>query len=558
MAKQSKFLRFVTSIVTVALLLTCISVPSSVSAAAYSGGSGTRKDPYLIKTADDLYNMRNNLSAYFKLAATIDMSGYKTTSKFFKNGFVPIGDDSTKPFTGSFTCDLGSDGLPLYAILNLSVYNAKGELYNHDFYGTHWHGKQYPGYPDAENSDAPYYYQTALFGNTKGAKLTNIYVLNASVYSSVVGMGSGVYLNGSPDDYVSYSKFMEEQCTAILVARADKSYITHCAVTGSVKGKTSYHAGLVGQAKGVNITNSYADVTIDTGGAYSVGTLAGKLQEGSKVTNSFAVGTMNVPMDGYGRYHFTHGTAGTFIGALLASNVSDCYSSVKVNNKSDAVSFCSNTTNSTVSNCFSYDTFGSSINQSAVYLVGTHKNCYVSNATSGKNEKFTAATPADISKYFVAQDGWAAGDTYPVLKATNVVTDAGIYVPGAEREGNKTSTNNTTAGDNAANANTDTTTDATEGDNTAEDVVVEGEGDAAQQGTQVVETVGEASDKLDTIQIVLIVLLIIMIVSIAAMSVLMVYTTLRTKKAAQGEAEVEVEDDDIIYSNSEGEVTDEE
>jgi len=96
-----------------------------VSAAKFSGGSGTRNDPYLIKTADDLYNMRDNLSASYKLAATIDMKGYKTDSKYFDKGFVPIGDDSTKPFTGSFTCDLGTDGLPLYAILNLKINNKK-------------------------------------------------------------------------------------------------------------------------------------------------------------------------------------------------------------------------------------------------------------------------------------------------------------------------------------------------------------------------------------------------------------------------------------------------
>ena len=101
------------------IALCAVSLSVFTTSAAFSGGSGTKKDPYLIKTADDLYNMRNNLSAHYKLAATIDMKGYKTDSKYFKKGFVPIGDDSTKPFTGSFVCDSGPDGLPLYAILNL-------------------------------------------------------------------------------------------------------------------------------------------------------------------------------------------------------------------------------------------------------------------------------------------------------------------------------------------------------------------------------------------------------------------------------------------------------
>ncbi len=84
------------------------------SAAAYSGGSGTKKDPYLLKTAADVDNIRNNLSAYFKLAATIDMSSIKN--------FEPIG--CFDEFKGSLTCDLGADGIPKYAILNLHVYNS--------------------------------------------------------------------------------------------------------------------------------------------------------------------------------------------------------------------------------------------------------------------------------------------------------------------------------------------------------------------------------------------------------------------------------------------------
>ena len=268
MLKKRNIKRFLSVIAVIALIAVSMS-SMLVSAAQYSGGSGTKKDPYLIKTADDLYNMRNNLSSHFKLAATIDMSGYKTNSKYFNNGFVPIGDDSTKPFTGSFTCDLGSDGLPLYAILNLNVYNKKGELYNHDWYGA-------ADYPDAMGQNPPYFYQTALFGTTKGAGIYNIYVLNATIYSSVVGQHSGRYADGSEGSLISYKAFMDTQSTGILIGEAFNTTVVHCAATGSVTGKSSRHGGLIGAITDSNVSNSYADVNVDTGGCWGIGNFAGR------------------------------------------------------------------------------------------------------------------------------------------------------------------------------------------------------------------------------------------------------------------------------------------
>ena len=60
----------------------------------YSGGSGTALDPYLIATAVDLYDIRSNLGAYFKLVKDIDLLGtaYETFDK--------IGVGTSSPFTG--------------------------------------------------------------------------------------------------------------------------------------------------------------------------------------------------------------------------------------------------------------------------------------------------------------------------------------------------------------------------------------------------------------------------------------------------------------------------
>lgn len=71
----------------------------------FSGGSGTQSDPYFVSTPTDLDNVRNNLSAYYKMNQDIDMSGW--------GNFTPIG-NSTNRFTGT----LDGDG---YKVFNLTV-----------------------------------------------------------------------------------------------------------------------------------------------------------------------------------------------------------------------------------------------------------------------------------------------------------------------------------------------------------------------------------------------------------------------------------------------------
>jgi hypothetical protein len=64
----------------------------------YSGGSGTIGDPYLISTPQDLYDIRSNLSAYFKLTKNIDLDGT------VYDPWTPIGTTSS-PFQGHIDGD---------------------------------------------------------------------------------------------------------------------------------------------------------------------------------------------------------------------------------------------------------------------------------------------------------------------------------------------------------------------------------------------------------------------------------------------------------------------
>lgn len=61
---------------------------------AFAGGTGTAIDPYLVATAEQLNDVRNYLSSYFKQTADIDLSSYEN--------FEPIGDSYSAPFTGLY------------------------------------------------------------------------------------------------------------------------------------------------------------------------------------------------------------------------------------------------------------------------------------------------------------------------------------------------------------------------------------------------------------------------------------------------------------------------
>ena len=51
-------------------------------------GSGTQSDPYIIETAQDLATVRKNRTAYFELAADIDLSSYDNWSPIGSNSAI--------------------------------------------------------------------------------------------------------------------------------------------------------------------------------------------------------------------------------------------------------------------------------------------------------------------------------------------------------------------------------------------------------------------------------------------------------------------------------------
>lgn len=514
----NKSTRKAVSLCLIATVIICLLSPLGAFAASFSGGSGTKKDPYLIKTAEDVNNIRNNLSAHYKLAATIDMSKIGT--------FEPIG--CFDPFTGSLTCDLGADGLPRYAILNLKVYNSVGADFGYAF-GS-------PNYAGYGEEDIHYY--ASLFGKTQGATLKNILLLNVDITNTVVGQHQAVggYDTGIQTNVAAQ---VDDQGTAALVTMASSTTITGCGAQGTINAKTNSTAGLVSRAKdGTSMSNCWADCTITSEGFWYAAGLAGTL-DGSSVESSYAKGSIYCPSaKPYSSIGINNsGTCGGGFAARISSDsmVSDCYS--EVNFKSGSVvggTFTTSQSDGVLKNCYAA---GIVEGDPIVTAGSSSNNCWVLNTPGAKQVEFSAGGAAEIKNAFSGLEKWDTSGELPKLKNLAYITDYSIFVAGAERAG---------AGDSGAQSPVQETQTGTDVSDTTSDNVLEGnetEGESEEtvgDGKTVITEDFEAS----TAYIILFVCFAAVTVAISAFSVMMLLKTVKQAKAVKETAEEEVDIDE--------------
>ena len=179
-------------------------------------------------TAADLQGMNGDVTANYALGSNIDAAA--TSGWNAGAGFVPIG--NAIQFSGAF------DGLG-HTISNLVIN------------------------PGTNN--------VGLFGNTSGANLQNVGLID----STVTGGAN----------------------TGALVGNKAVGNISNAYSTGTVRG-TSYVGGLVGLSNGGNLTNTYSTAAV-FGTANLVGGLAGQARFFGTITNSYATGAVSAPSSTY-------------------------------------------------------------------------------------------------------------------------------------------------------------------------------------------------------------------------------------------------------------------
>lgn len=491
--KASKFFSLVLS---VAIMFAAAFVLSPSASAVSYEGKGTKKSPYIVKTAEQLKGMADKPSAYYKLGNTIELSQ--------SGNFTPIG-YLAKPFKGTFTCDLGTDGAPLYAIKNLTILNDAGTKNGHAF-----ESNNYPDY--SENNS---HWESALFGATDGATFKNIYVLNAKVTNTVIGQHKQ-NANGT------WNPGQDEMATAILVGIAKNTNISGCFVSGTVDAKTNSVGALAGLLRNGSLKNSAAEGTIGSVGYYNIGGLVGMI-EASTIDKCYFNGTANAPAS-------PNNSGAAFGMADTDSKISNCYSEGSLTAGSGFIGVTDyEKLGKIVSNCYTLSKIVGRTN--APTNKNSVNNCYVLSEAGCLQMGFGAASAAEILQKFSGLEGWiTSGVTAPKLKDSPVIKSADAYSPNAVTE-------------TPAN-NTDNKTTASDTDNTVSDSTEDTDTDTVNNAkkSEANITVKNTRNQAETILIVIIsVLIVLVLAATVVMIVLVIKMTKNNKTGNEGKGDEEIE-----------------
>ena len=307
-------------------------------------GSGTPEDPYIIRTPTHLDNVRNNLSAHYKLGNNIDLSGYLAYggvgySKWSSSGWQPIG-----TFTGSLDgADFKISGL----WISRSAFNTLGLF--------------------------------SFLGNGGSVK-------NLGIEIDAVGINATNNSTGGNDNP-----------TAGLVGRMDNGSITNCYVIGgAINGGGWSVGGILGTAwsgSKNSITNCYSDVAIS--GRGTTGGVAGSIYECS-ITNCYSTGAIKC----------SGSSAGGVVGSLSINSImSNCYATGSVSSSSaifglggeagGVVGFVSS--GSIINNC--YFTGAVSGNNCIGGIAGTVTRLLTSDAPNSITNCYSSGNVSSIGDY---------------------------------------------------------------------------------------------------------------------------------------------------------------
>jgi len=285
-------------------------------AAAFAGGKGTKSDPYLIKTAEQLQAMNQytgeaHKNRYFKLSQNIDVGGYSSGK-----GWIPIGIYSA--FYGTLD---GNGKVVENLIFNRPTDNAAG-----------------------------------LFAATSGATIKNLRVQIPSTKHLIGGMAVGGVVGRATNNttlsncsvsggtvQANDSSLSSTPTAGGLVGLMEGSgSITNCSVSSKVisyasrgpegLSKIAYSGGLAGmllaQDGNITVTGCYSAFGIYS--SCAAGGLVGYAGENVLIQKSYASGSVG---------NFLGASDHTFSGGglvgILAGTVKNCYATGRVSVPSD-------------------------------------------------------------------------------------------------------------------------------------------------------------------------------------------------------------------------------
>jgi len=312
-------------------ILIALSLFSFSNVVNFAGGSGSKDDPFLVSTPDQLYDVRNYLDKHFKQISDIDLSTYED--------WEPIG-NNTSQFSGTYN----GNG---YKILNLQM-NKPTDKPKGDIIG--------------------------LFGYMSGnSKIENVCLENVNIVARAdVGGLIGYVYSGTISNCSVSGTISADNNVGGLVGGNFTGVIEWNRTDVTIQGK-SHIGGLVGHNRGKVINNW---TSIDLEGDIYTGGLVGYNR--GEIENSFSLG--NVKGENF---------SGGLVGYNVSGIIKNCYSMGEVSGVSKIGGLVGeNSLGGVIENCYSIGNVTGSIHVGG--LVGSNneskiKNSFACGNVVGKN-----------------------------------------------------------------------------------------------------------------------------------------------------------------------------
>lgn len=356
----------------------CMALIFTLPAAGFAmTGTGTSADPYMIYNATDLQSIKNNLSANYRLANDIDMSGVD---------FQPI--DQGNFFKGTL------DGAS-HAIKNINIKTGKIRTGFFEIISGATIQNLNIELPTVNSTRT---YTGVLAGSITNSTIKNINITGANIASteSHVGVLAGAAVTGTiiqniniTLDQMTSTGYMGGLVGSISVAQISNAHVRKIDNDAIISGNGTV-GGLVGWVD--NSTISKCSSNVNTSGNDCVGGLVGFLHYNgivSSISNSYAGG--NVTGVGAGNIRI-----GGLIGYATTGDISNSFAYGDVSGFSYVGGFIGHANGSTnptnITNCYSVGQVqgGFSGGYSSGSIV---TNCYYDNSkTTRVDAKATAMT----------------------------------------------------------------------------------------------------------------------------------------------------------------------
>ncbi len=470
--------RVVSVLLAFILLISAVPMCMSVSAAnitEFAGGSGTENDPYLILTKAHLNNVRNYLSAHFKMTADIEFADedFAEGGDFYNDGqgWAPIGTDFYIEFTGVFDGD-GHTIKNLYINPYIDISSpwiVYAGLFGYNE-GTIKNLGLVDGEVSASSSDYnAYAYAGGIAGDNSGT-IENCYNMgvvsaSASAYDDayayaggIVGSNSGTITDCYNTGEVTASSYDDDVSYAGGIAGFNYygGTITNCYNTGEVSALSDYIAlagGIVGRNNEGTVQNCYntGEVSASSDDYYAyAGGIVGENDWGSTIENCYNMGVVSASALA-SSYYFAHAYAGGIVGENdWGSTIENCYNtgavsaSISSYDKTAYAGGIAGGNDGTIQNCYNtgevsasaYDDSRAYAGGIVGYKNGTITNCYYLNTASkgvgsgtDTTTKCTAEELKQLSTFvgFDFENVWTMeGDKcYPYPELKNITFTSG-------------------------------------------------------------------------------------------------------------------------------------